>query len=81
MPAVIKSWFSETSLPLRIFGASSALYTGTIILNILHVHMRRKNNVFKYVDITCTCTHVMWGLTLRQSQQPFDTILGETGGK
>lgn len=34
-PTVIASWLRDTSLPLKLFGASSALYTGTIMLRML----------------------------------------------
>ena len=34
-PTVMASWLRDTSLPLKLFGASSALYTGTIMLRML----------------------------------------------
>ena len=35
------SWLRDTSLPLKLFGASSALYTGTIMLRMLEREKER----------------------------------------
>ena len=40
-PTVMASWLRDTSLPLKLFGASSALYTGTIMLRMLEREKER----------------------------------------